>query len=609
MKVELVSINTIKPYKNNPRINSKSRDYVANSLKEYGFQQPIVVDNKGVIIVGHTRFLAAKDLGFEQVPVLVADTLTPEQVKAYRIADNKTHEYALWDDQLLSDEFKDLLVNNDINGIAYLTAFSELEIDKLINGDTYAGDELEEQKSSSQEFSDKRVALLVLKNSYVNRGVATYVNGWLEWGLRNQVQVDIISDDYELRNNQFSRYEQVANWISPEHDYTDDELNPPELEEGDTNAFANYADNHNWIAAEQAINDDKVAMRSPIIRLDDSVKLRSSIIEAFSRYHYDAVILNTIDTLFSVISLGLHKEHPNIYYATHAPVDVGLGGNTYLDSLTKSLVESSGVKILCQSDWVRDVFHRHTNVDQSLSKAFIPMLGQPELLEFPQVEDRKGILYIGPYESRKNPEVFIAACKKNRKPALVITPSKKSAQKFKRRFIQEGIEHEIHVALTGKNKVEVIKRASLAIIPSTIETFCFTAFEAAHLCRTIIPANRAWSQAHKDWCILVPEHEIADSVMEHYDKPITEQAKQALLAAKETSDVKAFDLLVAPSYELNSSNALTKWMESHDTTSVEEFFKSRPSIVLDEIFYVMRLAQTTGYLFKHTKEQTIIVKE
>lgn len=108
MNVQEMPIGDIKPYERNPRKNAAAVDYVANSIKEFGFKQPIVVDADHVIVVGHTRWLAAKKLKLKTVPVLVADDLTPEQAKAYRLADNKTNEFAEWDDDLLDLEMDDL---------------------------------------------------------------------------------------------------------------------------------------------------------------------------------------------------------------------------------------------------------------------------------------------------------------------------------------------------------------------------------------------------------------------------------------------------------------------------------------------------------------------
>lgn len=105
----MVRIADVHPYDNNPRINGDAVDKVAASLKAFGWRQPIVVDKDYVIIVGHTRLQAAKRLRMKEVPVLVADDLSEEQVKAYRLADNKTAEFAEWDVEKLADELSDIL--------------------------------------------------------------------------------------------------------------------------------------------------------------------------------------------------------------------------------------------------------------------------------------------------------------------------------------------------------------------------------------------------------------------------------------------------------------------------------------------------------------------
>lgn len=104
MEIKLVKIAEIKPYDRNPRNNDGAVDAVAASIKEFGWQQPIVVDRDGVIIAGHTRYKAAQKLKCKEVPVVVAENLTDEQVKAYRLADNKTGELAEWEMDLLSEE-------------------------------------------------------------------------------------------------------------------------------------------------------------------------------------------------------------------------------------------------------------------------------------------------------------------------------------------------------------------------------------------------------------------------------------------------------------------------------------------------------------------------
>jgi DNA modification methylase len=108
VRVTLWNIERIKPYSNNPRVNDQAVEAVAASIREFGFRQPIVVDETGTIIVGHTRYEAALLLGMEKVPVHVAKDLTPAQIKAYRLADNKTAEIADWDHDRLVEELLEL---------------------------------------------------------------------------------------------------------------------------------------------------------------------------------------------------------------------------------------------------------------------------------------------------------------------------------------------------------------------------------------------------------------------------------------------------------------------------------------------------------------------
>lgn len=109
MQIVNRQIDSIKPYDKNPRKNDKAVKYVAESIKEFGFKVPIVIDTDGVIVAGHTRHKAAKKLKLKEVPCIIADDLTEEQVKAFRLADNKVAESAEWDFELLDEELDDIL--------------------------------------------------------------------------------------------------------------------------------------------------------------------------------------------------------------------------------------------------------------------------------------------------------------------------------------------------------------------------------------------------------------------------------------------------------------------------------------------------------------------
>ena len=127
MNIVDIKLDELKPYENNPRNNEEAVEPVAKSIKEFGFKVPIVIDKNNIIIAGHTRYKAAKKLGLNKVPCIVADDLTDEQVNAFRLVDNKVGEIATWDLELLNIELENIL---DID----MSEFSfdlDLEIDEV----------------------------------------------------------------------------------------------------------------------------------------------------------------------------------------------------------------------------------------------------------------------------------------------------------------------------------------------------------------------------------------------------------------------------------------------------------------------------------------------
>ena len=144
-----VPIDSIRPYENNPRFNDNAVDGVAQSIKNFGWQSPIVVDENNVIINGHTRFKAAKKLGMSEVPVHVAKGLSEAQVHALRIADNKTGEVAEWETQKLLKEFE-IIIDAGMNVDA--TGFTEVEIQGL--EDSVAEDVVEEGETDPDSDID-----------------------------------------------------------------------------------------------------------------------------------------------------------------------------------------------------------------------------------------------------------------------------------------------------------------------------------------------------------------------------------------------------------------------------------------------------------------------
>lgn len=165
MTIKEIKIEALKEYENNPRNNEGAVGAVAESIKNFGFKVPIIIDRNNVIVAGHTRLKAAKSLGLETVPCIVADDLTEEQIKAFRLADNKTAELAQWDFDKLETELAELAemgVEMDSFG------FDELESDlpEIVE------DEVPEVDEESEPIT-KRGQIWKLGNHYLMCGDAT----------------------------------------------------------------------------------------------------------------------------------------------------------------------------------------------------------------------------------------------------------------------------------------------------------------------------------------------------------------------------------------------------------------------------------------------------
>lgn len=147
MQIINKTIDQLTPYEYNPRNNEQAVQYVANSISRFGFKVPLVIDSAGVIVAGHTRYKAAMALGLTEVPCIVADDLTPEQIKAFRLADNKTGEFARWDDELLKKELDELMDDFDMSDFGFLDEELEDGQEPEVVDDDYDPEPPEEPKS------------------------------------------------------------------------------------------------------------------------------------------------------------------------------------------------------------------------------------------------------------------------------------------------------------------------------------------------------------------------------------------------------------------------------------------------------------------------------
>lgn len=147
MQIVYKSLSEIKPYENNPRNNEKAVSAVAASIQAFGWLVPLVIDSEGVIVCGHTRYKAAVKLGIDNIPCVLADDLTEEQARAFRLADNKTAELAVWDLPLLEGELDDIGDTIDMNQFGFTLGVTDIyEPDNTtqeIDINNYSDDEFE----------------------------------------------------------------------------------------------------------------------------------------------------------------------------------------------------------------------------------------------------------------------------------------------------------------------------------------------------------------------------------------------------------------------------------------------------------------------------------
>lgn len=172
MEIKMVSVADIIPYENNPRKNADAVKYVKNSIEQFGFKIPMVLDANNVIVCGHTRFLAAKKLGMKEVPCTYADDLTEEKIKAFRLADNKTAEFAEWDIERLSIELQDLEINMADFGF---------EIDDIDTGESSIGNT--SNPSLMERFIAPPLSVLDTRQGYWQERK----RAWKDLGIKSEV--------------------------------------------------------------------------------------------------------------------------------------------------------------------------------------------------------------------------------------------------------------------------------------------------------------------------------------------------------------------------------------------------------------------------------------
>lgn len=178
MQIVYKNVDELIPYVNNPRINDHAVDTVASSIKNFGFKVPIIIDAKNEIVAGHTRLKAAKKLGMKEVPAIVADDLTDEQIKAYRLVDNKTGEFADWDFDVLTAELDGITM--DMEDFGFGEQLPDIDIDGIFE------EHIDEYKVSDD-------------------------TNYLAWGDK---KVEVDDNDIEYLDNKYYEWESLSTGIS-----------------------------------------------------------------------------------------------------------------------------------------------------------------------------------------------------------------------------------------------------------------------------------------------------------------------------------------------------------------------------------------------------------
>lgn len=202
-KIIYKNIDDLIPYENNPRLNDQGVDALAESIKEFGFKVPIIIDSDGVIVAGHTRLKACKKLGVEEVPCIVADDLTDEQVKAFRLADNKVAELSDWDFEKLEEEIGELDVD--------MTKYGFVQIENLDQAIEDINDLMEKEIDDEAEPKAKRGDLYKLGGHYLMCGDSTDPKDVEKLTKGNKIDLVVTDPPYFIDYDKSALGEKIAN--------------------------------------------------------------------------------------------------------------------------------------------------------------------------------------------------------------------------------------------------------------------------------------------------------------------------------------------------------------------------------------------------------------
>jgi glycosyltransferase involved in cell wall biosynthesis len=427
------------------------------------------------------------------------------------------------------------------------------------------------------KYNTARIAILVPRQSFVHRGVGVYCKSIIDFALRQCINVDIISDDHARDNGLLDAYQGRVSWFTPRQRYDDKVFK-------ELSTFGKPYD------------------------VGTVLNLRNSLIEALRHHSYDLVITNTGEALDAVTGLGLNMVS-KVAHATHheSEAHVTIRHDIFTKGVSTRYSYLCGlpdVTLLCQSAWVKS---RVVSAwPDKLEDAVVatPLLAEPQLLEFEKLPSASwGVGFVGPYEPRKEPDEFIRVVSKAKLPAVIITPSETSAKKFREKLTEAGVEHRIHVGITGQAKVEVLRGLAAGYHPAQSETFGLGAFETSHTCPTLLLDSRDWSGVHEKYSILCSKETVVDTLKAVYGKRDLVQ-QDTLRRITESSESVWKSLMHAEKTTKQTKNNFFTELDQQGLVKHSEFVEKARSFCVDEVHKMMRLPNTQDIEALHTVHET-----
>lgn len=408
----------------------------------------------------------------------------------------------------------------------------------------------------------KRYAFVISKQHLIaHGGIGQFTKSFYEM-VKDDAYMDIIMDDEPMKNSLTDYFQNEKVKI----------ITPPDVLSSKThlNIFS-FTDTLNF---ERMIN------------------FRNAFREAISQHLYDGVIINTPEAVPAIYIFNLHEQMPIVFY-THNENCVYLDVpktnvfNLAFDELTRKFMDLYGLTTGTQTSRNKQAIMSNL---PNASVYELPMrVPEQDLLE-PVNQERDGLLFIGRWEDRKKPDLFVKACKEAGAKALVMTGAK-SISKFQEAFKKEGIECEIRAGIIGKEKTDFIRQAKMAFHPALQECNPFAAMEELHSCPTVAIKEHMWCENFAHLPLLVCEKkDVFDYIKTEYNKPWdqTRYEEQLVVMNQWFDEIKTkwYDFFDSYERKETKNENLINMIKKVDGYSVSKYYQARDRVFVSVEDYV-----------------------